>query len=403
MKKAIISFLFALSVAVSFGQAGTIFTQTITNSGYTKEFTNTTIPTVVYLKLATNLTLTNDVNVYTSGAVANGKRVTYYINGTPNPDLNGHSFLIEGTTIREDQLKSGLYVTLVSDGVDWSVPFICTSFDASSPVPTLSGVSLQDSTVPLAALQGLIPQSSIDTTGRGRIWYGNATNQTSTFFAGGNAKILIGDGTDVNSVAVSGDVTLNSAGVISIASGAIVNADVNASAAIAMSKLAALTASKPVVTDGSGILTTTNQMPAAYGGTGIDASASTGFVKVSAGTFSVGSISETVQLQVSFEAGEVGDFKIKMPFAGTVTEIYSYATKVIAGTDNGTIVAKNNAGTTMTSGTITYTASDPRGTAYTVSPSANNTFVAGDILTFTTAKTTAGGIVQLSITVTRNN
>jgi len=92
-----------------------------------------------------------------------------------------------------------------------------------------------------------------------------------------------------------------------------------------------------------------------------------------------------------------------MPFAGSVTEIYAYATKVIAGTDNGTITAKNNGGTSMTSGVVTFTASDARGTAYSVTPSANNTFAAGDLLTFTTAKTTAGGVVQLSITVTRTS
>jgi len=57
----------------------------------------------------------------------------------------------------------------------------------------------------------------------------------------------------------------------------------------------------------------------------------------------------------------------------------------------------------MTSGTITFTASDARGTAYTAIPSANNTFVEGDILTFTTAKTTAGGKVHLSLKFTRNS
>lgn len=111
---------------------------------------------------------------------------------------------------------------------------------------------------------------------------------------------------------------------------------------------------------------------------------------------------ELVNLEGSFETGEVGDFKIKMPYPGTVSEIYSYATKAIAATDNGTITPKNNAGTTMTSGVITYTASDARGTAYTSTPTANNTFVAGDILTFTFAKTTAGGKATLTIKALRS-
>jgi hypothetical protein len=113
---------------------------------------------------------------------------------------------------------------------------------------------------------------------------------------------------------------------------------------------------------------------------------------------------ELITLLVSFEAAggtvpSVGDFKIKMPYPGTVSEIYAYCTKAIAATDAGTITAKNNAGTTMTSGVVTFAVSDARGTAYTVTPSADNTFIAGDILTFTTAKVTAGGQVHLSIKV----
>jgi hypothetical protein len=50
--------------------------------------------------------------------------------------------------------------------------------------------------------------------------------------------LLIGDGTNYNPTAVSGDVTINSSGATAIGSGVIVDADVNASAAIAVSKTA---------------------------------------------------------------------------------------------------------------------------------------------------------------------
>ncbi len=230
------------------------------------------------------------------------------------------------------------------------------------------------------------------------------TINTSSLGALASGKIILGDaGGQASFVIPSGDVTISNTGVNTIANSAITNAKVSASAAIALNKLAALTASKVAVTDGSGIITTANQVSPLLGGLGLDASASTGFVKYSAGTASIGSITEVVTLQVSFESGYLGDFKVLMPYAGTVTGIYAYATKVIAGTDNGTITAKNNGGTSMTSGVVTFTASDARGTAYSVTPSANNTFAAGDLLTFTTAKTTAGGVVQLSITVTRTS
>ena len=108
----------------------------------------------------------------------------------------------------------------------------------------------------------------------------------------------------------------------------------------------------------------------------------------------------TIVLPVSFETDEVGDFKIMMSEAGTLDTIYAYAYKVIAATDNATIVPKNNAGTTMATGTVTFTASDARGTAYTTNPSTNNTFIAGDILTFTCAKDTVGGRAMLSLNYT---
>lgn len=70
-------------------------------------------------------------------------------------------------------------------------------------------------------------------------------------------KIWIGDsGNSPVAQTLSGDVTVTSAGVTAIGSQVIVNADISASAAIAVSKLAALTASKAVVTDSSGYLTT---------------------------------------------------------------------------------------------------------------------------------------------------
>ena len=53
-----------------------------------------------------------------------------------------------------------------------------------------------------------------------------------------NTQILIGDGTGFTAAALSGDATMTNAGVVAIASGVIVDADVNASAAISISKTA---------------------------------------------------------------------------------------------------------------------------------------------------------------------
>ena len=110
---------------------------------------------------------------------------------------------------------------------------------------------------------------------------------------------------------------------------------------------------------------------------------------------------DTVIMEVSFETGEVGDFKFTFNYPCTVTTFYAYATKAIAATDAATITPKNNAGTTLTGSTLTFAASDARGTAVTSTATANNTFIAGDVMTLTAAKTTAGGKATVSFKVTR--
>jgi hypothetical protein len=68
--------------------------------------------------------------------------------------------------------------------------------------------------------------------------------------------ILVGNGSTVPvAVAVSGDLTMGNDGTAAIASGVIVNADVNASAAIAFSKLATLASGNILVGNASGVPT----------------------------------------------------------------------------------------------------------------------------------------------------
>lgn len=72
-----------------------------------------------------------------------------------------------------------------------------------------------------------------------------------------SARLFVGNGSNVaTAVDVTGDVTISNAGVTSIAAGAIINADINASAAIAQTKMAALSASLVMATNGSGFATT---------------------------------------------------------------------------------------------------------------------------------------------------
>ena len=71
-----------------------------------------------------------------------------------------------------------------------------------------------------------------------------------------SGNIILGNASNVaTSTAVTGDVTISNTGVTSIAAGAIVNADISASAAIAFSKLASLTSANILVGNGSNVPT----------------------------------------------------------------------------------------------------------------------------------------------------
>ena len=71
-------------------------------------------------------------------------------------------------------------------------------------------------------------------------------------------SILLGNATSVPTVtALSGDVTVDSSGITAIGSGVIVNADINASAAIAYSKLASMTAGSVLLGNASNVPTVT--------------------------------------------------------------------------------------------------------------------------------------------------
>ena len=109
---------------------------------------------------------------------------------------------------------------------------------------------------------------------------------------------------------------------------------------------------------------------------------------------------ELITFPVSLDdTDELGDHKITMPFAGTVIGIDYAISKDIQAANDGSIVAKDNTAGVMA--TTSITGGSAIGTIFSESPTVNNTFVAGDILTFTSSKSTVGGKVLVSLKLTR--
>lgn len=104
---------------------------------------------------------------------------------------------------------------------------------------------------------------------------------------------------------------------------------------------------------------------------------------------------------VSFETGEQTVSKIYFPFAVTINKYRGQVSKVIAGTDDGTVIAANATGA-MTGGVLTFTAADPVDHEVPVAvPTTNNTIAKDSYLQLTVAKSTAGGKANVTIEYTR--
>jgi len=235
----------------------------------------------IVLYQTTPAVLTNNFELQLASALGDGQTArVIWGSSLAGLDRNGNNFIIFGILVPPSYVPD----------LGWTYLFTGDALGNDNPmrlpndftdVEILSGEILAQGTLPLNRLENLT-----------------------------SAQIIVGSGANVpTAVAVTGDIAITNAGVTSISAGAIVNADVNASAAIARSKMASGTASHVVINDGSGVLSSEAQLAASRGGTALDTSASTGFATVSAGTWTVGSISDVITLDVSFESGEVGDFK----------------------------------------------------------------------------------------------
>jgi hypothetical protein len=99
---------------------------------------------------------------------------------------------------------------------------------------------------------------------------------------------------------------------------------------------------------------------------------------------------------MSFETDEQTTTKIYFPMKVTINKIRGIVMTEIADTDNGTITCGNSAGDSA-NGVITAAASAALDTEYSVSPTTNNVVLADGYYSLTSAKTTPGGKVLVSL------
>lgn len=99
---------------------------------------------------------------------------------------------------------------------------------------------------------------------------------------------------------------------------------------------------------------------------------------------------------MSFESDEQTITKIYFPMKVTINKIRGIVMKAITDDDDGTITCGNLTGASD-NGVITAEASDALNTEYSVSPTSNNVVLADGYYSLTSAKTTPGGKVLVSL------
>jgi hypothetical protein len=184
-----------------------------------------------------------------------------------------------------------------------------------------------------------IPRGSILAGGDGQNTLRNAKT---------NNYILVGNGTDVVSQAITGDVTLSS-GVTAITSGAVVVADINSASNL---------------------------------------------------------LKEVVTATVSFDTNcltTTDSIKVFFPYACRITKIYISVTEQISALSNGTIsfTSYDAGGGGADMGHPSITASSKVGTLFTVTPSSDNNVSAGNYVSIFLTKAHKGGDLLISFFVTR--
>jgi hypothetical protein len=104
---------------------------------------------------------------------------------------------------------------------------------------------------------------------------------------------------------------------------------------------------------------------------------------------------------MSFEAGFPMTLRVYFAEKVTINKIRGIVTKAIAATDNGTVTCGNSSGASA-GGVITATASDALAVEYTATPTTNNGVAKDSYYYLTSAKTTPGGqlLISLEYTVT---
>jgi len=282
------------------------------------------------------VTLTGGLVVSPIGTPTTGQRVVVTWNASVTP--SGNTITIFCETVPTELAARNFVAECLWDGTAWVVNIL----------PDFAGVGIVDSdrlaadSVTTAKIEdNAVTLAKMAPLTKGNLIVGNSSNAPTALDIGVDSKILIGDATaGAGAYVLSGDVTMTKGGVISLAASSVTTAKI-LDANVTPAKLSA----------------SSNK-----------------------GQFAV-------QLEFD-EAAKIGVIKYQICSTCTIDGIYATVNRVPA-TDTATVIPKNHGGVAMTGGQIDITTALALGNIISVTPTANNTFTAGEQMTLETSKTTS--------------
>jgi len=177
----------------------------------------------VHIKPAAGITLSSALNITVSGTPIKNTEITFIYGGLITTDTaTGKSVNIFGTELTNAQALYEGEIKAYYNGSAWEIKVFP---DSESGLSNLDGSGIVTGSIATAALaDDAVTNDKLNSMTRGTVKVGGTSNTPTDLDAKTSGNVLVGDGTDVNSVAISGDITLSSAGVTAIGAGKVTNA-----------------------------------------------------------------------------------------------------------------------------------------------------------------------------------
>lgn len=281
-------------------------------------------------RVSGTVTLSGNLNISPTGTPSKNTAIKILWEASVTP--SGNSVVIFGETVPDELVASNFIAECIYDGSAWVVNLL-PDFAGTG---IIAGKLLGNDTISTSKIiDDAVTNDKLANITRGSVKVGGASDAPTDLDAKTSGNILVGDGTDIASVAVSGDATLSSLGALTIANSAVTTAKIDDDA---------VTAAK------------------------LDDDANR----------------TQIVIPVSFEsAGEIGAVDYKICFPCVIEAIHSTVTKTFVST--GTQVFKDNSGTVLTGSQIDMSSALLLGNIVSSTPTANNTFAAGDVIRIETS------------------